>query len=262
MELLSLRGVEVGYHRRRILPAFDLTISRGTFVGIVGQNGSGKTTIVRTMLGLLPPVSGRVEHPLKRAPRFGYVPQRPDLDRAFPISALDMVMMGRYPRVGRKPWVGAADKKVAMQAIERVSLTGLERRSLHTLSGGQRQRALIARALVSDPEILVLDEPTTGMDLVAEQALLELVESLRTQLKLGVVMISHHLGLVANYVHEVLLVDRDRNSLIHGDVQDVVTPEKLSALYGQRVAVEEVKGHRVIFLQPPRGFAPDHKEQR
>jgi ABC-type Mn2+/Zn2+ transport system ATPase subunit len=246
-DLLVLRGVEVGYHGVRILPAVDLSVRPGTFLGVVGPNGSGKTTIVRTMLGLIAPVRGRIEHP-RGTPRFGYVPQRPELERSFPLSALDMVLMGRFPRIGLGRRVLRRDRDAAMDALGRCGLRGLERRALHTLSGGQRQRALIARALASEPQILILDEPTTGMDIVAEKSLLDLVESFRTDLHLGVVMISHHLHLIANFVHEVLLVDRDRMALVHGAVGEVVTPERLSALYGKNVAVQEVFGHRMVFL--------------
>ncbi len=248
LALLGLSHVEVGYHRRAILPPVDLTIRRGTFLGIVGPNASGKTTLVRTMLGLIPPVSGNIEMP-EGKPRFGYVPQRPELERSFPISVLDMVLMGTFPSVPRGRRVGTVQRAAARSALGVVGLGGLDTRPLHTLSGGQRQRALIARALASEPQILVLDEPTTGMDVVAEKALLDLVERLRRELDLGVVMISHQLGLVANFVHEVLLVDRERAALVHGPVAEVVTPEKLSALYGERVAVTEVGGHRMVYLE-------------
>ena len=246
-DLLVLRKVEVGYHRRAILPPVDLAIKRGTFLGIVGPNGSGKTTLVRTMLGLIAPVSGRIDT-LGGPPHFGYVPQRPELERSFPLSALDMALMGRFPKIGLGRRVSKDARDATLAALGRCGLAGLEYRALHTLSGGQRQRALIARALVSEPDILILDEPTTGMDLVAEQALLDMVESFRRDLGLGVVMISHHLHLVANFVHEVLLVDHERMALVHGKVDEVVTPERLSALYGKRVAVQEIFSHRMVFL--------------
>lgn len=251
MDLVTLRAVEVGYHRRRILPPIDLTVRRGTFLGIVGPNGSGKTTLVRTMLGLLPPVHGKVVHPAGRPPRFGYVPQRAEFDRSFPMTALDMVMMGRFRRIGLFRRAGRRDREAAMDALAKAGLQGLALRPLHTLSGGQRQRALIARALATEPEVLVLDEPTTGMDLVAERSLLDLVESLRVQLDLGVVMISHHLALVANSAREVLLVDRERQAIEHGEVAEVVTPERLSGLYGVRVAVQGVDGHRFVMVAKP-----------
>lgn len=255
MDLLTLRGVAVGYHRRPILPPVDLTIRRGTFLGIVGPNGSGKTTIVRTMLGLHAPVRGKVEHAAGRPPRFGYVPQRSEAERSFPMTSLDMVLMGRFPARGLGLPTGRADRAAAMDALTKVGLSGLAFRSLHTLSGGQRQRAMIARALVTSPEILVLDEPTSGMDLVAEQALLDLIEKLRAELDLGVVMVTHHLALVVNFVREVLLVDKERQAVEHGAVNDVVTPARLSGLYGVPVAVEDVAGHRTVFLDRRAGAA-------
>jgi ABC-type Mn2+/Zn2+ transport system ATPase subunit len=247
-DLLGLKQVEDGYHGKAILPAVDLSIRRGTFLGVVGPNGSGKTTLVRTILGLIPPVKGRIEMP-NGVPKFGYVPQRPELERSFPLSALDMVLMGRFPRIGLGRRVGERDREAAIEALGRCGLRGLERRALHTLSGGQRQRALIARALASEPQVLILDEPTTGMDIVTEKGLLDLVESFRKEMQLGVVMISHHLHLVANFVHEVLLVDRERAVLDCGPVEKVVTSERLSALYGKEVVVQEVLGHRMVFLR-------------
>lgn len=249
MSLLALDAVTVGYNGRAILPPVDLDIKRGTFLGIVGPNGSGKTTIVRTLLGLVPPVSGRISYPAGSIPRFGYVPQRPELERSFPLTAIDMVMMGTFSSVPPGMPVGRRQREAAKLALERVGLPGFAQRPLHQLSGGQRQRALIARALASEPQILVLDEPTTGMDVVAEKALLDLVERVHGELELGVVMISHHLGLVASFVHEVLLVDRERKALVHGSVGEVVTPERLSALYGVPVVVTEVGGHRMVYLE-------------
>ena len=248
MDLLTLRGVAVGYDRRRLLPAIDLSIRRGTFLGIVGPNGSGKTTLIKTMLGLLPPITGVIDAPHGTPPRFGYVPQRAETDRAFPLTTIDMVVMGRFPRAGLLARVGKKDRTLALEALARVGLSELANRPLSTLSGGQRQRALIARALASEPEVLVLDEPTTGMDLVAEQSLLQLIESFRTQLDLGIVMVSHQLALVANFVREVLLLDKERGLVEQGDVREVVTPERLSRLYGVNVTVSEVFGNRVVFL--------------
>jgi ABC-type Mn2+/Zn2+ transport system ATPase subunit len=248
MDLLALRGVAVGHHRKALLPPIDLTIRRGTFLGIVGPNGSGKTTLVRTLLGLLRPVAGRVETPAGRRPRFGYVPQRAEPERAFPLSVLDLVLMGRFARMGLGRRVGAADRKAALTLLDRLGLAAMAQRSLHALSGGQRQRALIARALATEPEVLVLDEPTNGMDIVAEHALLEGVEALRRELDLGVLLISHQLDLVAGAVHEVLLLDKQRQRVDHGRVDEVVTSERLSHLYGTPVVVSITGGKRQVSL--------------
>ncbi len=249
MDLVALRAVGVGYHRRPILPPVDLLVRRGTFLGIVGPNGSGKTTLVRTLLGLIPPVSGRIEHPAGRPPRFGYVPQRADVPRFFPLTAHDMVLMGRYPRRGIGLPTNARDRELAHECLRRVGLAGMAHWPLDNLSGGQRQRALIARALASEPEVLVLDEPTTGMDLVAEDALLDLIRGLHEQDRMGVVMISHHLALVAGFVQEVLLIDGERQAIEYGPVGEVVTAARLSALYQRRVMVAEQGGHRLIYLE-------------
>jgi ABC-type Mn2+/Zn2+ transport system ATPase subunit len=248
MSLVELRGVEVGYQGRRILPGVSLDIKRGTFLGVVGPNGSGKTTLIRTMLGLIPPVTGQIDYPGGREPRFGYVPQHAAVDRLFPLTTLDMVVMGRYPRIGVMRPAGKRDRAAAEEALAQVGLAGLADAPLRTLSGGQRQRALIARALATEPEVLVLDEPTSGMDIVAEHALLEVVERLRTTLDLAVVMISHQLALVMHFVHEVLLLDRERQMVEHGAVEDVVTEERLSRMYGTNVIVRAASGHKLIFI--------------
>jgi ABC-type Mn2+/Zn2+ transport system ATPase subunit len=252
MDLLSLRTVGVGYQRKSLLPPIDLSIRRGTFLGIVGPNGSGKTTLVKTMLGLLPPVAGKLEYPEGKPPRFGYVPQRAESERSFPLSVLDLVLMGRYPRRGLGRRMGSADRRKAIDLLGRLGLAGMEHRSLHALSGGQRQRALIARALATEPEILVLDEPTNGMDIVAEHALLDSVHAIRSELDLGVIIISHHLALIANAVKEVLLLDRQSRRIEHGPVAEVVTSERLSKLYGTEVVVTCLDGVRAVSLDHAR----------
>lgn len=198
MDLLTLKGVEVGYHRRGILPPLDLRIARGTSLGIVGSNGSGKTTLLRTILGLLPPVGGKLEYPLGRPPRFGYVPQRTDADPSFPLTALDLITMV----------TGRRGKARAIELLGKMGLGGLERRSFHALSGGQRQRALIARALATSPEVLVLDEPTNGLDVASQRALLDVIATLGRELDLAIVLVSHQASLIESAAKDVLTLER------------------------------------------------------
>jgi ABC-type Mn2+/Zn2+ transport system ATPase subunit len=160
-----------------------------------------------------------------------------------------MVVMGRYPRAGLIRRLNRQALDAAHQALARVGLDHLAARSLPALSAGQFQRALIARALASEPEVLVLDEPTTGMDLVAERSLLDLVATFRDELHLGVLMVSHQLSLVASRAHEVLLVDGQRQQVRHGSVDEVITPASLSELYQQPVTVDRRDGHVAVFLQ-------------
>jgi ABC-type Mn2+/Zn2+ transport system ATPase subunit len=248
MKLVELRQVGVGYHGQPLLPAIDLGIESGVFFGIVGPNGSGKTTIIKTILGLQPPVSGSVEFAGKRRPRFGYVPQRDSVDPSFPLTALEIALMGRYGLIppARRPRPADVDK--ARAALADVGASDLAERPYHALSGGQRQRVLVARALAGEPEILILDEPTTGMDLPSERAMLQLVASF-TKRQMAVVMISHHLGLVSDYAEMLALVAGPGRPVEIGTRAEILTSERLSRIYGRPVTVKAVDGHAVIFVE-------------
>src|SRR5687768_40571 len=175
-ELVSFANATLGYGRRVVLSDLSFSISEGDFLGLVGPNGAGKTTILRAILGTLRPLSGTVT----RAPglRFGYVPQRDSVDYRFPLKVIDVVMMGRYDRIGLMRRPSKQDKAAARNALDHVGIADLSDQFLNDLSGGQKQRTLIARALVGEPSVLVLDEPTNGMDLVATTQILGLVREL------------------------------------------------------------------------------------
>ncbi|HKG91761.1 MAG TPA: ABC transporter ATP-binding protein, partial [Gemmatimonadaceae bacterium] len=179
----------LGYGRRAILTDISFEIPRGDFLGLVGPNGAGKTTVLRALLGTLTPLAGTVR--VDPALRFGYVPQRDQVEYTFPLKVVDVVMMGRYDRIGlgRRPTKDDRDRACA--ALEHVGIVNLADRHLAALSGGQRQRALIARALVGEPTVLVLDEPTNGMDLVSTTQILGLVRELHERDRLTVLMVSH-----------------------------------------------------------------------
>jgi ABC-type Mn2+/Zn2+ transport system ATPase subunit len=261
---IQLKGVAVGYQGKPLLPALDLTIHAGMFLGIVGHSGSGKSTLVRTILKLIPPVSGELRWPLGRRPRFGYLPQRFVFEPTFAMTTLEMVVMGRFPSIGLLRRVGAADWRTARDLLGQVGLEDFADAPVASLSGGQRQRALIARALIGEPEILVLDEPTNGLDVVAERAFLSLVERFQARTNFAVIMISHELPHVASFASEVLLVDSERRAIEQGTVDEVITEARLSRLYGARIIVQDVHGHRAVFLDceheapHPRSNDPSH----
>jgi ABC-type Mn2+/Zn2+ transport system ATPase subunit len=240
--LVQFEGVSLGYGRQPVLSNIDFTLERGDFVGFVGPNGSGKTTIIRAMLGGLAPLAGR----LTRAPgvRLGYVPQRDQVDSLYPLRVSDVVTMGRYDRIpiGRRP--GARDRELALQALDQVGIADLAHRLLAGLSGGQKQRVLIARALVGEPNVLVLDEPTNGMDLVSTTQILGLVRDLHDRQNLTVVMVSHALNEVANYVARIGLVFGGRVRL--GTVPEIINEAVLGSVYGIPVQVHSFDGHRVV----------------
>jgi ABC-type Mn2+/Zn2+ transport system ATPase subunit len=188
--LVRVDSADFGYEGRPVLRGVSLAVRPGELVGVLGSNGSGKTTLLRGLLGLIPPLAGSVT----RAPdlRIGYVPQRETLDPLFPLSAFDVALMGTYAE--RPPWrpLGSGLRRRALAALAACRADDLARRRFAELSGGQRQRVLLARALVSEPQALVLDEPTAGVDAATEQAILEALGELRSARGIAVWIVSHH----------------------------------------------------------------------
>lgn len=173
----------LGYGHTPVLRDISFDVHAGEYFGLVGPNGAGKTTIVRTILGTLKPLAGsvRVAMPSGAPVRFGYVPQRDTVDYVLPYTVEEIVMMGRYRQMGilRRP--GEADRGAVQKSLDHVDIRALGAMSFRNLSGGQKQRALIARALASDPDVLVLDEPTNGMDLSSRLSILDLISHLHVR---------------------------------------------------------------------------------
>ena len=243
--LITFEGVALGYGRRAVLTGLDFEIPDGDFLGLVGPNGAGKTTILRAILGSLAPMGGTISR--ADGLRFGYVPQRDQVDYNFPLKVVDVVLMGRYDRVGLARRPGRRDRERARAALEHVGIAHLANEPLSALSGGQRQRALIARALVGEPNLLVLDEPTNGMDLVSTTQILGLVRELHERDGLTVLMVSHALNEVANYVRRIALVLEGAFRV--GAVDEIMTVDTLSEMYGIPVEVSSFGDHRMVFAR-------------
>ncbi len=203
--LVRLERADFGYEGRAVLHGATLAVRPGELVGVFGSNGSGKSTLLRGLLGLLPPLSGQIS----RAPgvRIGYVPQRETLDPAFPLSAFDVALLGTYGE--RPPWrpLGAALRERARAALGACRATDLARRRYAELSGGQRQRVLLARALATEPAVLLLDEPLAGIDAETERAILEVLVELRGSRGLAIWIVSHHAEALAGKLDRIVRVE-------------------------------------------------------
>jgi len=250
--LVALEGAAIGYHGRPLLAGVSVAVAAGDFLAIVGPNGGGKTTLLRTLLGVLPPLAGQRRSAVDAA--MGYVPQRDQVDPIWPLTAGEVVIMGRTRLVPPGRRAGPADRAAVREALERVGAAGVEDRPFRDLSGGQRQRTLIARALAAEPRLLALDEPTSGMDPAGELDVMELLDRLNRESGLAVVMVSHRLDAVANHATQLAFVDHRRQLLRVGTVAGMLTGEALSALYGRSVEVHR-DGGRVTVL-PAAGGEP------
>jgi len=201
---LRLDHVSFSYgHGPPVLRDVDLEVARGEFVAIAGPNGGGKTTLLRLVLGLEEPSSGRVELFVRR---LGYLAQRAQAGIDAPLTVRELVTAGRAPRTRLLGPLSVADRDAVRDAIDRVGLGTLADRRLSTLSGGQQQRAFIAKALAAEPELLVLDEPTTGVDVEAQEAIAELLQRLRSELDMTILYVSHEFGAVESFVQRIVLV--------------------------------------------------------
>lgn len=225
--------VSFGYGRTDVLEDVTLTVAEGTFTALIGPNGAGKTTLLRLLLGLATPRHGRIsvfgQPPGARGQRIGYVPQRTGVPDGFPLSVEEVVLMGRYALVGwgRRP--NRADRSVARQALGRVKLEGVADRRFGELSGGQQRRALIARALVGEPRLLLLDEPTAGLDPAAQARFYDMCCVLQHEENLTLIAASHDVDVVAQHADTVLLIDRSVRAM--GPPGTVLSTDQLDQVY-------------------------------
>ena len=232
---LSVRDLTVAYQGRPALWSVDYETPPSGLVAIVGPNGAGKSTFIKACLGLVPTLSGDVkifgERLARARNKVGYVPQRGSVDWDFPVSALDVVAMGRYGHVGIGRRLSRADREAALSALAQVGLADLAQRQIGELSGGQQQRVFLARALAQDSQLYFMDEPFAGVDAVTEKAILDLLHKLDRE-KRTVVCVHHDLQTVADFFDHVLLLNRTR--IADGPVASTLTPENLERAYGGR----------------------------
>jgi len=207
---MEFEGVCFSYEKTEVLKDVNFRLKQGEFLGIIGPNGGGKTTLVKLMLGLLRPDRGKIrilgQEPNAASRRVGYVPQSMDLSRAFPISVMEVALMGRLARARMGKRYTREDEEKVRQVLEKVGMWEQRRKHIGKLSGGQKQRVFIARALATDPEILFLDEPTASIDPEFQVNLYDILEELNK--RVTIVVITHDIGVVSSYMKSIACVNK------------------------------------------------------
>lgn len=227
------------------LKDISLSITTGEFVGVIGPNGSGKTTLCRAVLGLMAPIEGHLhifdcacdELRCHHRAKIGYLPQKGVVDRNFPVTVLETVMMGRYGALGLFKRPVKQDREIAMAALAHVGMDRHKDTALGQLSGGQQQRVFIARALAQQPKVLLLDEPTTGLDITTQHNVIELIAHLHEELGLTVLLITHDINLIRNRVDRLVLLKT--RLFAAGPPAEVLKPEILRQVYGKDLVITD-----------------------
>ena len=235
---LSIHAMTVAYHRKPVLWDVEYDAPPNQLIAIVGPNGAGKSTLIKASLGLVPSAAGQVEFwglPYKQArARIGYVPQRESVDWDFPVSALDVVCMGRYRMIGWCRPVTRRHKQAALECLDRVGMRAYAGRQISQLSGGQQQRVFLARALAQEADLYFMDEPFAGVDAATERAIIDVLRDLKNTGK-TVIVVHHDLQTVADYFDHVILLNM--RVVAAGPVADVFTQENLHKTYGGRLTL-------------------------
>ncbi|MCS7224504.1 MAG: metal ABC transporter ATP-binding protein [Armatimonadetes bacterium] len=243
--IIQLSNVSLGYGSHVVLNGINLVIYRGDFLGIVGPNGSGKTTLLKALLGLLRPLSGSI---VMTAPlRFGYVPQRGTLDELYPLTVLDIVVMSRIRSRGPARRLTADDKKKALWALDQLGIGDLSDQPYRLLSGGQKQRVLVARALAAEPDVLVLDEPTNGLDLASETEIMSRLQDLHRTQGTTIIFVTHLINLVVNAANQLALLHDGKMTV--GPVDQVASPSSLKQAYGLETQLTELNGYKLVLAK-------------
>ena len=237
---LSVYDLTVAYHRKPVIWDVGFDIPAGSLVGIVGPNGAGKSTLLKAVMDLIPRASGRIrvfgDSYLQNRHRVGYVPQRESVDWDFPVDALDVVAMGLYNKIGWCLPVRKKHRQIALEALSKVGIADLANRQISQLSGGQQQRTFLARALVQDADLYLMDEPFAAVDAATERAIVEILHALKERGK-TVIVIHHDLQTVPEYFDHVVLLNM--RIVAHGPVQEVFTRDNLHKTYGGRLTLLE-----------------------
>jgi ABC-type Mn2+/Zn2+ transport system ATPase subunit len=226
--LITLDNLSIGYNGQPVISGISLSIARDRFTAILGANGSGKSTLLKTLLGLLPPVAGRIE--TADAPLvFGYVPQSTEYDPIYLLTAFDVALMGTYGRVRPGRFAPSAERAFTRECLCAAGAEDLARKRFSELSGGQKQRVLIARALATRPDVLVLDEPTAGVDAAATHTVLEFIAGIRQKRQIAVLLVTHDFAAIRHHAQQVLWLHQGK--VLLGAPNELLTSERMAEIF-------------------------------
>ena len=235
---LEIHDLTVAYQHKPVLWGIDLEVPPGKLIGIVGPNGAGKTTLIKAILGLVPISSGWVkvfgQSVKKSLRRIGYMPQRESVDWDFPVCVMDVVLMGRYGRLGLMKRPTREDRDVARDCLDKVHMLPFANRQISNLSGGQQQRVFLARALAQESDLYFMDEPFSGVDAATESAIITLLRELRTKGK-TVLVVHHDLPTAREYFDMLILLNMRLTAF--GPTNEVFRPDLLQKTYGGRLTI-------------------------
>ncbi len=251
-DIIRVEGLSAGYEGKTALSDVDFRVRAGECVGVVGPSGSGKTTLLRVLLGNVPAYMGTVEvdgQPVsqRRRPSVGYVPQLETIDWNFPVTVEEVVLMGRATTSGLWPWPRRQDRVEMMDLLDRLGIAAYRRQHIRNLSGGQQQRAFLARALIRNPRLLLLDEPTSGVDIKTRDDILHLLVDLN-RAGVTVVLSTHELNAVAAHLPRVVCINR--GVVADGPPAEVFTTEILRRTYGGEMMVVKQGGMTLVADSP------------
>ncbi len=229
--IITLDSLAIGYDGQAVLSGISLAIPRGSFTAILGANGSGKSTLLKTLLGLQPPITGKIQ--IAAPAVFGYVPQVIQFDPLFLLTGFEVALTGVYGRIGAGRLVPSNERVFVRKCLHVTGAEEFARKKFSELSGGQKQRILIARALATKPDVLVLDEPTAGVDAAATHTLLEFISQIHAERKLTILLVTHDLPLVRKHAQQIIWLHQGK--VLHGSVAELFTLERMAEIFEMEI---------------------------
>jgi ABC-type Mn2+/Zn2+ transport system ATPase subunit len=233
--LITLDNLSIGYNGQPVLSGISVSIARAGFTAILGANGSGKSTLLMTLLGLMPPLAGRINFATSIGePRFGYVPQATQFDSIYLLTGFDVALMGTYGRVRPGSFIPTGERAFTRECLRVVGAEEFAHHRFTELSGGQKQRVLIARALATRPDILMLDEPTAGVDSTTAQVVLEFISRINKERNITVLLVTHDYALVRNHAEQVIWLHHGK--VLCGTAEELLTPKRMAGIFEMEIS--------------------------